>query len=51
MLVCLSYSYAYGNFGKLGHKGFPEGITKCYKLYLKQVQASNEAAYTLLSGA
>ena len=28
-------------------KGFPKGITKCYKLYLNGIQGSNEAAYTL----
>ena len=29
------------------HKGFPKGITKCYKLYLNRLQGSIEAAYTL----
>ena len=38
MLVCLSYSFGYGNFGKLMLKGFPRGITKCYKLYVNGLQ-------------
>lgn len=29
------------------HKGFPESITKCYKLYLVGLRGSIEAAYTL----
>ena len=28
-------------------KGFPSGITKCYKLYPNGLQGSIEAAYTL----